>query len=176
MESIRFAGFGGQGIVLMGQVMAHAAVRDGKEVFCLPSYGAEMRGGTSNCLVTISDREIESPIRSQVDVLVAMNGISLDRFEASVRPGGLLIYNTSLIDKAPSRKDVQVLGVPATSIAEEIGHPMLANMVALGLLAGKGYIALGALEEALREAFSANPEILASNLKAARNGAGFGGS
>ena len=175
MKSFRFACFGGQGIVLMSQVMAHAGVREGKEVFCLPSYGAEMRGGTSNCLVTMSEGELEAPITAHVDVLVAMNQFSLDRFELSVKPGGLLLYNTSLIGGSPSRKDVQVLGVPATGMAEKIGRPLLANMIALGLLAGKGYVGLEALEAALKEMLSGNPELLADDLTAVRNGAEFRG-
>lgn len=129
---IKIAGFGGQGILLLGEALAESGMRAGYQVTWLPSYGPEMRGGTANCQVIISDGPIGSPLVSTPDVLIAMNRPSLDRFEPDVKEGGLIIYNSSLIDIEPKRKDMEIIAIPATGIADKLGDTRVANMVALG--------------------------------------------
>jgi 2-oxoglutarate ferredoxin oxidoreductase subunit gamma len=134
-EEIIFAGFGGQGILLSGTIVCLAAMKEGKRVTHIPSYGAEMRGGTANCSVVISDQEIASPLVRHPSVCVVMNKPSLLKFESKLRQGGTLLYNSSLIDIEPSRKDLQCIAVPANEMAEQEGSARSANMVMLGLLA-----------------------------------------
>ena len=133
-EGIFFAGFGGQGIILAGRIVCLAAMGDGKHVSHIPSYGAEMRGGTANCSVIVSDEEIASPLVPRPSVCVIMNKPSLLKFQSIVRPGGLLIWNESLIDIAPNRGDLEILSVRANDIAEAAGSYKSANMVMLGAL------------------------------------------
>ncbi len=131
---IFIAGFGGQGVLLIGQMLAYAAMYEGKEVTWMPSYGPEMRGGTANCTVCISDdKPITSPHVAKCDVLVAMNGPSLEKFESMAVPGGHVFVNTSVIDFMPKRTDVQVHCVDTQHIAEQVvGNGKTANMVMLG--------------------------------------------
>ncbi|MGB9813709.1 MAG: 2-oxoacid:acceptor oxidoreductase family protein [Thermovenabulum sp.] len=131
------AGFGGQGIMLMGEILAHSAMLEGKEVSWIPSYGPEMRGGTANCMVVISDKRIPSPIISSPDVLVAMNKPSMEKFMPTVKKGGLTVLNMDLIDKVLEREDIEKVKVNAIKIADEIGNIKVANMVALGVVVGK---------------------------------------
>ena len=131
-RAVVFAGFGGQGVLLAGKILARAAMDHGLEVTWLPSYGPEMRGGTANCTVVLSDRPIGSPIAERPDVLLAMNGPSLDRFEPRVARGGAVIVNSSLISKRPARTDIRTVALPANDLARELGEPRVANMVALG--------------------------------------------
>jgi len=147
---IKIAGFGGQGILLLGEALAESGMRAGYQVTWLPSYGPEMRGGTANCQVIISDGPIGSPLVSTPDVLIAMNRPSLDRFEPDVREGGLIIYNSSLIDSGPKRKDVEVIAIQATEIADQLGDTRVANMVALGAYIAKTEILT---KEAVTSAF-----------------------
>ena len=133
-NDVIMAGFGGQGILLIGKMLAYAGMHEGKEVSWLPSYGPEMRGGTCNCTVVISDRPVGSPVIRSPRAVLAMNLPSLDRFETDVRPGGLLLVNSSLINRDPARSDVTVVKVPANEIANSLGNPRAANMVALGAL------------------------------------------
>lgn len=150
VEEILIAGSGGQGIMLMGQLLAYGAVYEGLEVTFFPSYGPEMRGGTANCTVVISDQRIGSPVRNRFTVLMAMNKASLKKFEGQVKAGGLLAYNETIIDTPPERKDVNVLAIPANRFASELGNPQVANMVAVGGLAGAiGVISLGSLSKGL---------------------------
>ena len=150
LEEILIAGSGGQGIMLMGQILAYGGLYEGLEVTFFPSYGPEMRGGTANCTVVISDRRIGSPVKNTFTALMAMNKASLARFEARVKPGGLVAYNESLIDLSPERGDISLLAVPANRIASELGNPQVANMVALGALAGAfGVISPGSLSKGL---------------------------
>ena len=128
------AGFGGQGVLLMGQLMAYAGMLDGREVSWMPAYGPEMRGGSANCSVVISDSPVGSPKVEDADVVIAMNRPSMDLFESSVVPGGLLIYNSSLIDTKPTRTDITVVPVPCNDIADSLGNGRVANMVMLGAL------------------------------------------
>jgi 2-oxoglutarate ferredoxin oxidoreductase subunit gamma len=133
LEAI-FAGFGGQGVMLIGQLVAYGGMNAGLNVSWFPSYGPEMRGGTANCSVVVSDGIVGSPVVSEPHVLVAMNRPSLEKFQNMVKPGGFIIYNTSLIDIKPDRTDVNIIAVPANEIAVELGEPRVANMVVLGAL------------------------------------------
>jgi len=136
VEEILFAGFGGQGIMLMGQLIAYGAVYEGLEVTFFPSYGPEMRGGTANCTVVISDRVIGSPVRNRFTALMAMNEASVKRFAERVKAGGILVYNETLVEQPQNRRDVRLLGIPSNRIASELGNPQVANMVAVGAVAG----------------------------------------
>ncbi len=127
------AGFGGQGIMLIGDILAYAAMHEGKRVTYMPTYGVEMRGGTANCTIMISDEEIGSPMTGHPHAVIVMNGPSLMKFQPRVRPGGFLLINTSLVDSAQvNRTDIDTLLLPANEIALEMGNDKIANMVALG--------------------------------------------
>jgi 2-oxoglutarate ferredoxin oxidoreductase subunit gamma len=132
-----FAGFGGQGVMLMGQLVAYSGMYEGKNVSWVPSYGPEMRGGTANCSVVVSEAEIGSPVFTAPNVLVAMNRPSLEKFEAALQPGGLLFYNSSLIDIKPNRTDITIVAVPANDLAEKLGNSKVANMIVLGAIIKK---------------------------------------
>jgi 2-oxoglutarate ferredoxin oxidoreductase subunit gamma len=155
-EGIFIAGFGGQGVILTGRLLCLAAMAEGRQVSHIPSYGAEMRGGTANCSVVVSDEEVASPLVPRPTVLIVLNTPSLAKFQSSARPGGLLIWNSSLIDTAPTRADVECVAVPANELAEAAGSYKAANMVVLGLLLGKrpGIASLAAVIAALSEAVS----------------------
>jgi 2-oxoglutarate ferredoxin oxidoreductase subunit gamma len=127
-----FSGFGGQGVLSMGYCLAYSAMLEGKEVTFLPSYGAEVRGGTANCTISISDEEIASPVASEPEFVVAMNQPSLIKFQNQLQSGGMLVLNSSLIDASPTRGDIEIIEVPATRLAEEMGNGRVANMVILG--------------------------------------------
>ncbi len=132
-EEVIIAGFGGQGIILAGKALAQTAMKAGKEVTHMPSYGAEVRGGTSNCMVVIADEPIASPLVSQPNSVIVMNKASLNKFAGRIKSGGLLVMNSSLIDNKPELANtIEVLAVPADDIAAELGNPKAANMVALG--------------------------------------------
>lgn len=128
------AGFGGQGILFAGKLLAHSAMLEGKHVTWFPSYGAEIRGGTANCTVIISDEMIGSPVVSRPNALLIMNEASMERFEPRLKPRGLLIMNTSLIKNPPKRSDIEIIGIKATDIAKELSNSQAANMVMLGAL------------------------------------------
>ena len=132
-----FAGFGGQGMLLIGKFVAMACMLDGKHVSWLPSYGPEMRGGTANCSVIVSDDPVASPLVDKADVIVAMNRPSLDKFEEHVKPGGVLVINSSIIDRKAERDDIQVVYCDATRIAEAVGNPKGANVAILGAMLQK---------------------------------------
>lgn len=131
-EHIIFAGFGGQGVLLAGQIMAYAGLEEGKNVSWLPSYGPEMRGGTANCNVVISDEEVASPVVVEADCAVVMNRPSMEQFEKAVKPGGVLIINSDLIEVEPKREDITVYKIPANTLAQQAGSIKAANMVVLG--------------------------------------------
>ena len=132
-----FAGFGGQGMLLIGKFVAMACMLEGKHVSWLPSYGPEMRGGTANCTVIVSDEPVGSPMTDSADVIVAMNLPSLIKFEDKVKPGGLLVINKSLIDREAERTDIDVVYCDANKIAEEVGNPKGANVAILGAVMSK---------------------------------------
>jgi 2-oxoglutarate ferredoxin oxidoreductase subunit gamma len=133
-KSFVFAGFGGQGVILAGKLLAQAGVDQGLHVTWLPSYGPEMRGGTANCTVVLSDEPIASPVVDNPTALVAMNLPSLDRFEKIMANGGVLLVNSSLVSRPTERNDVQVIRLPANNIALSLGNSQAANMVALGAI------------------------------------------
>ena len=131
-ERMIIAGFGGQGVMLMGQLLAYAATDKGLETLWFPSYGPETRGGTANCQVIISDEEIYSPVFSECETLIAMNGPSLDKFESKVVPNGTIFINSDLVSRKVERTDVKVIEVPVNKIAIDLGVSKVANMVMLG--------------------------------------------
>jgi 2-oxoglutarate ferredoxin oxidoreductase subunit gamma len=132
-----FSGFGGQGVLMMGYVLAVSAMRDGKEVTYLPSYGAEVRGGTANCTVVVSDEEIFSPVASSPDYAVIMNKPSLVKYEGMIKQGGTIILNSSLVDTVPPRNDLEIVKVPANDIAKKLGSERTINMIMLGAFVTK---------------------------------------
>lgn len=131
-ENVLIAGFGGQGIMSMGQMLCYGGMIEGREVSWLPSYGPEMRGGSAYCMVILSDKPVGSPVFSKPGCLIVMNLPSLDRFEDSVLPGGRLLVNSSLIGRKSARTDIDVRYIPANDIASEIGNSRVAGMVMLG--------------------------------------------
>ncbi len=166
--NVLFAGFGGQGILFAGKVMAYAGLFDGKELSWLPSYGPEMRGGTCNCSVCLSDEAIGSPLVVNPDVLVAMNLPSLDKFVDAVVPGGSIFLDSSIIDKKVERDDISVYYVPATKLAEENGIKGLANIVLLGKMLKELEFATGeSIEKSVRKCVPAKKAAMVDfNLKA----------
>ena len=159
------AGFGGQGILFAGKFLACKGLSEGKQVSWLPSYGPEMRGGTANCSVIVSDEEVGSPIVTAPDILVAMNLPSLDKFENAVKPGGAVYIDSALIGRKLQRTDVKAVYIPATRIAAENGMAKLANMIIMGAVLSME--SEGTLKKALEHAISAKREdMIALNLKA----------
>lgn len=154
------AGFGGQGVMSMGQLLAYAGMIEGKNVSWLPSYGPEMRGGTANCAVTVSDEEISSPIiTNDADVAIIMNLPSLLKFENDVKPGGKIFINSSLITKKVERTDVDVHYIDANELAKEIGNAKAANLVMLGaLLKSMSIVDIEAILEAFKKVFGPSKE------------------
>jgi 2-oxoglutarate ferredoxin oxidoreductase subunit gamma len=129
-----FSGFGGQGVLSMGFTLANAGMLEGKYVTYLPSYGVEVRGGTANCTVVVSDEEIASPVASEPEFVVAMNQPSFNRFQNILQSGGLLCVNASLVDIASARSDIEILAIPTSELAEKLGTIKVANMIILGAL------------------------------------------
>ncbi len=172
-ESVIMSGFGGQGILLMGQLLCYAGMHEGMKVTWMPSYGPEMRGGTANCTVMLSPERVGSPVTRYPSSLVAMNKASLEKFEASLTPGGFLLINSSLIDRETNRKDLKVIKVPANKIAEEAGTLQVTNMAALGAyVGGKGVVSLESVIVALRRMIPEHrKELLAVNEQALQKGA-----
>lgn len=178
LEKVLLAGFGGQGVMFMGKLLAYAAMLDGKEVTWIPSYGPEMRGGTANCAVVISEGEIGSPLVTSPSVLVAMNQPSLEKFARNVAPGGLLLINRSIIDlddEALARlcpPGVDSVRVPANDLAHEIGDSRIANMVMLGvILAARPVASVDRVFEALEENVpTGKQKIMELNTSAIRRG------
>ena len=150
-----FAGSGGQGTLAMGQMIAKAAMDEGKEVTWLPSYGPEMRGGTANCTVVVSDKAISCPLINECDVLVVMNLPSLLKFESMVTPGGLLVINSSMVPEKAQRTDIRVLEIPANEKAQELGNDKAANMIMLGaILKETGIVKAETIYEQMEKMFS----------------------
>ncbi|HKJ80899.1 MAG TPA: 2-oxoacid:acceptor oxidoreductase family protein [Ignavibacteriaceae bacterium] len=131
-HEIIFAGFGGQGILSMGQIIAYAAMIENKEISWMPSYGPEMRGGTANCIVIVSPTRISSPIISRFDSAIVLNQPSLDKFESSIKPGGLLMYEQSAILNPPTRTDIEIISLAANEEAQKLNKKQVANMVFIG--------------------------------------------
>ena len=167
-----FAGFGGQGMLLIGKFMAMSCMLDGKHVSWLPSYGPEMRGGTANCSVIVSDEPVASPLVDNADVIVAMNRPSLDKFEEHVKPGGVLVINSSIIDRKAVRDDITVVYCDANGIAEQVGNPKGANVAILGAVMAKANVtSLDSMMEAIRsELGEKKARFLEGNKKALQAG------
>lgn len=150
--SIIISGFGGQGTLFAGQVLAYASMDNGLDVTWIPSYGPEMRGGTANCTVIVSDQAIGSPLVRNPDVVLALNLPSVDKYEKLVPDDGVLIANSSLVNRDIERKSIRSIMIPANEIAEELGLPRLANMVMVGALAAaKPFLPLDAIKKALED-------------------------
>lgn len=170
-----FAGFGGQGILFSGKFLAYKGLTEDKQVSWLPSYGPEMRGGTASCSVIVSDTPVGSPIVSKPDVLIAMNLPSLDKYEDSVVPGGMIFVDSTLIERKVKRDDITVYYIPATRLASDNKTPTLANMI----IVGKVLAALGEFDEekvtnALKKVISAKrADMLDTNLNVMRLGAEY---
>ena len=171
-KEIMIAGFGGQGVLFAGQILAYAGMDLGKEVTWIPSYGPEMRGGTANCTVVIADEEIGSPLVKHPPLAVALNLPSFDKCEESLASGGTLIVNQSMVDRKAKRDDIHVIFVPCNEIAEEIGSKKLLNMVAIGaLLTALPEISLQDIEKALDTHLPArHKHLLPKNFEALRRG------
>lgn len=160
LEAI-FAGFGGQGVMLMGQLLAYSGMYEGKQVSWFPSYGPEMRGGTANCSVVVSDETVGSPVISEPDILVAMNRPSLEKFESMLKPGGTLFYNSSLIHITPKRTDIKVVAIAANDIASELGNDKVANMVMMGaILKQTGIVKLETVISVLKKTMTGKKQAL----------------
>jgi 2-oxoglutarate ferredoxin oxidoreductase subunit gamma len=170
---IVISGFGGQGALFAGQLLAYAAMDAGYHVTWIPSYGPEMRGGTAHCTVTIADAEIGSPLVRHPAAAIALNLPSLDKYEPLVAPGGVLVVNSSLVTRVPTRAGLRVVPVPANAEAEALGNVRLANMVLVGALAqATGVLPLAALEAALAAHLPARHQHLVPlNRQALRRGA-----
>ncbi|NWF67516.1 MAG: 2-oxoacid:acceptor oxidoreductase family protein [Chloroflexi bacterium] len=149
-EEFLFSGFGGQGVMFVGQLLAYAGMAEGLHVTWIPSYGPEMRGGTAHCFVILSDKEIGSPVVRYPRTGIVFNLPSFDKYESEIAPGGLLVVNSSLINKQITRADIEALYVPATGIADELGELKMANIVMLGaLLTARPVLPLAAIRKAL---------------------------
>ncbi len=170
-SEVMFAGFGGQGILLSGKILAHAAMEEGYEVVWIPSYGPEMRGGTAYCMVVISDRPIGSPIIKNPGHLVAMNRPSLEKFAPAIKPGGVIMINSSLIPVKSGRDDIDELIVPATGIANEIGSVKIANIVALSAFVARSEIVdFETMKEAVEHEFKGKEKFMPMNMEAIARG------
>jgi 2-oxoglutarate ferredoxin oxidoreductase subunit gamma len=171
-----FAGFGGQGVLFAGQLLAFAALDNGMEVTWIPSYGPEMRGGTANCTVILADEEIGSPLVRNPQAAVVMNLPSLDKYEPVITPGGVLVANASMVNREATRTDLSAaVFVPANDLAEQLGNKRLANVIMLGALMAKlPVLSVEAMAEALKNHLpERHKKLLPLNLEAIKQGAAF---
>lgn len=170
-EDLIIAGFGGQGIMLIGQLLAYAGLKENKKVLWMPAYGPETRGGFANCTVIFSDEEIGSPVVAHPRSLIVLNLPSLDRFEDALVPGGLLIVNTSLTARDVKRSDIETIKIPATEIATNLGNAKATNMVTLGTYIEKTKIVkMETIKDVLKEKFSGKEKLIELNFKALEKG------
>ncbi len=171
-QGVIMSGFGGQGIISAGILLAYAGMTEGKYVTFFPAYGAEMRGGTANCSVVVSSEEVASPVVAYPDTLIVMNEPSLTKFEPSARKGGLLLINSSLISGKPKRDDIKVHYIQANEIAEKLGTTKIANMVMIGAYSRlTGAISFDALKKSLKKVFPrARQEIINLDTEALKKG------
>jgi 2-oxoglutarate ferredoxin oxidoreductase subunit gamma len=172
-KEVIISGFGGQGVLFIGKLLAYTGLDEDKEVTWIPSYGPEMRGGTANCTVVISDEEIGSPFVKNPTAVIAMNLPSLDKYEDMVKSGGVLVVNASMVNRSVKRDDIKVVSISANDIAEELGSTRSANMVMLGALLGNlDLLPLEAVEKALEAHMPQRQEkFLEGNKQALRKGA-----
>ncbi len=173
LQEIIISGFGGQGALFAGQLLAYGALAEGRHVTWIPSYGPEMRGGTANCTVIISDEEIGSPVVRNPGVVIAMNPPSFERFEPLVKKGGILIVNASLVSAISKRKDIRFIPIQANEIAAELGAAQMANVVLVGaLIAATGVLEFETLDKVLEEHISErHRDKIPANQQALRRGA-----
>jgi 2-oxoglutarate ferredoxin oxidoreductase subunit gamma len=173
LEEVVFAGFGGQGVLSMGQVLAYAGMIENREVCWMPSYGPEMRGGTANCIVTVSSEEISSPIIGTFLTVVALNQPSLDKFEHAVKPGGTLIYDSTNIIDPPTRTDIEIVPIPASEEAVKLKNTKIMNMIVLGaFLAKRKAVKIESVLDALRKVLpERHHHLIPLNEKALQRGA-----
>ena len=171
-EEIIIAGFGGQGVLSMGKIMAYSGMMQDMEVSWMPSYGPEMRGGTANVNVILSDERISSPILRSFDTAIILNQQSMDKFEKTVKPGGVLLYDPNGIIHPPTRKDISIYKVEGTRAAVEMGNPKVFNMIVLGgYLKVKPVINLGNVERGLQKSLpERHHKLIPLNLEAIRKG------
>jgi len=170
-NSLLIAGFGGQGVILIGQLLGYAATAAGKNATFYPAYGAEQRGGTANCTVVIADEEIGSPVVTKLDTIIVMNEPSLVRFEELVKPGGTIIVNSSLIKRAVGRTDIKAVYVPANDIAIKLGSDKIANMVILGAyLAASNALPVSTVLDTMKKKMAGKPKYLPLNEAAINTG------
>jgi 2-oxoglutarate ferredoxin oxidoreductase subunit gamma len=166
-----FAGFGGQGVLLMGYVLSHGAMLKGLNVTYFPAYGTEMRGGTANCTVVVSEKRIASPVTSHPDILVAMNHPSLAKFESSIKEGGLVFINSSLIDVSTEREDITPVSVPAGALARELVSDRQANMIMMGAVMAKtGLLSLEETQLGMKAALKGKEKLFQANMVAIERG------
>jgi 2-oxoglutarate ferredoxin oxidoreductase subunit gamma len=177
LEEIIIAGFGGQGVMSMGQLIAYAGMLEGKGVSWLPSYGPEQRGGTANCAVVVSDAPVGSPLVTRPSTAIVLNNPSFDKFEPRVRPGGLLIVNSSLVVRASERKDIKIIEIAATDMANDLGNSRIANMILLGaFLELTKIVTADSIVESLKKVLSANKHhLIEVNKQALQKGASLVG-
>ncbi len=162
-----FSGFGGQGIILMGYLLATGGMYEGKNVTCLPSYGAEVRGGTANCTVVISNEEIASPVASEPDYAVVMNTPSMLRFQNQVQTGGILFINSSLIEIRPIRGDLEIVEVPLNELSKQLGGNKATNMIMLGAFVRKtGLVSFETMVNVIKDTFGNRPGVFKLNRSA----------
>lgn len=171
-HELLIAGFGGQGVLSMGMTLSYAGMVEGKEISWMPSYGPEMRGGTANCIVIISDKKISSPIITRFDTVIALNQPSLEKFEKAVKPGGLLLYDSTNIIVPPTRSDIEVLPLPANEEASKLKNLKIMNMIVLGAFLERTSVVrtesvMNALKEVLPERYH---HLLPLNEQALRRG------
>lgn len=174
MDKVIIAGFGGQGVMFLGKVLAYAGMGSNLELLWIPSYGPEMRGGTANCSVVLSDEEINSPVVDLADAAIVLNKPAYDKFAPRVKPGGVLIVNSSLAKPDNVRDDIAIIEIPATDIANELGNSSIANMVCLGaVLPSLGLVNYEKVEKTMDKLTKKRPELLEVNLTAINKGISF---
>ncbi|NLA91391.1 MAG: 2-oxoacid:ferredoxin oxidoreductase subunit gamma [Synergistaceae bacterium] len=171
-KTLLAAGFGGQGVMVLGQLVAYTGIEEGRYVTWIPSYGPEMRGGTANCGVVLSDGEIGSPVVDDADILVVLNQPSLSKFLDRIKPGGILVYNSDMVEYDGSRSDITPVGLPASTIASELGSDRITNIVILGAVVEAGKIVdeetcIKTIKDKLG---TRKPEFLPMNLQAFEKG------
>jgi 2-oxoglutarate ferredoxin oxidoreductase subunit gamma len=170
-KEVQFAGFGGQGILVSAKLLAKAAMKQGSQVAWVPSYGPEMRGGTAYCTVVIGDKTIGSPIIKEPSHLVAMNRPSLEKFASSVKPGGIILINSSLIPVDSKRDDVDEMIVPVNDVAIKVGNVKCANIVALSAFAARSKLVdMDILRECIKEEFASKAKLIPMNMDAVDKG------
>ncbi|HWR05788.1 2-oxoacid:acceptor oxidoreductase family protein [Sporomusa sp.] len=173
-HEIIMSGFGGQGVMVMGQLLTYAGMLENKNVSWMPSYGPEMRGGTANCSVIVADASVGAPIVTKPTAAVIMNLPSLDKFEATIKANGAMIINSSLVNKQVQRDDIKTYLVPINEIANELGNVKMINMVALGaLLAATDVVEKETLMNAFAKKFASKPGIVSANQEALNKGYDF---